>query len=450
MEPVSILMPGGLRLRSVRPLADRDGSYPLLYDFERSHLIAVPDQFRFYVDSALETGDLDGDLLAWLANEDVLTYERDPGGGRGEWAGIESWPTPEDARWGRAGAGFAVGQVLFFRDRVHGRLGLDCEATTLADLSALLRQTGGASALTLELGGEEPVRRFEVVRRVAEEAERHERLTSREVTFQLTVDPAAVTPAIAAFLADRRFQIRVALGGGSAITAEPPHAGLALLLDRAPERVTVHAPLAAGERLADLWRWAKAAGVHRFDANKVYDVPVTDLPRHEAEVRAFRGDLFALCDEMYTALEHGSSLPLYEPIARIVRRLIAGRPLTAGAGCEDGYLGLVSNGEVLPCCGGPYRFSSAPDGPDAAGPLLGCDVCWGPCQCDRDASDVAAVGGDRLPPCEFRRAEIEVAMLFFGRLRDADATCLLGFPADRPGVHLDPLPGPSFLQLKTC
>ena len=356
MEPVSILMPGGLRLRSVRPLADRDGSYPLLYDLERSHLIGVPEQFRLYVDSALETGDLDEDLLAWLANEDVLTYERGPGGGRGGWAGVESWATPENGQWGRARAGFAVGQVLFFRDRVHSRLGLDSEAATLADLSALLRQTGGATALTLELGGEEPVRRFDLIRRVAEEAERHERLTSREVTFQLTVDPAAVTPAVAAFLAGHRFQVRFALDGSSALAAEAGHAGLRLLLDRAPERVTVHALLAAGERLGDLWRWAKAAGVQRFDATKVYDVPVTDLPRHEAEVRAFRGDLFALCDELYAALEQGRSLPLYEPIARIVRRLIAGRPLTAGAGCEDGYLGLVNNGEVVPFCGGPYRL----------------------------------------------------------------------------------------------
>lgn len=447
VEPVSILMPGGLRLRLVRPLADRDGSYPLLYDFERSHLIAVPDQFRFYVASALETGDLDEDLLAWLAHEDVLTYERRTGEGRAEWDGVESWAGPENAPWDRIDAGFAVGQVLFFRDRVHSRLGLDCEATTLADLDALLRQTGGFSALTLELGGEAPVRRFELVRRVVEEAARQARLTAREVTFQLTIDPAAVTPAVAGFLADHRFQVRVALDGASAIAAETRHAGLALLLDRLPERVTVHASLAAGERLADLWRWAKAAGVQRFDATRAYDPRAADLTHHEAEVRAFRNDLFDLCEEMYTALEQGRSLPLYEPIARIVRRLIAGRPLTAGTVCEDGYLGLVSNGEVVPFCGGPYSFSSAP-GVD--GTVLSCGVCRGPCQCERDASDVAAVGGDRRPPCEFRRAEVEVALLFFGRLREADATCLLGFPADRSGIHLDPLPGPSFLELKTC
>lgn len=481
LEGLSILMPAGFRLRAVRALADREGCCPLLYDFERSSLIDVPDQFRFHVAVALETGDFDEGLLAWLAEEDLLTFERRAAGGRTR-AGADPWTGSAAARGDDLrdlGTGLGVGRVLFSHHRVEARLGLDDEASTLADLAALLRPLrpgAGAPPLTLVLGGDEPVCRFDVVRRVVAVARRHQRSTGREIDFALTVDPTAVTPAVASFLADHPFEVRVAAGDAAEIAAKGARrTGLRRLLDRLPERVTVEVQLAAGDRLRDLWRWAQGAGVRRFDTTRTASVAAADPTRSAAELRAYRGDLFDLCDDLYAALGQGRTLPLYEPVARTVRRLTAGRPLVDRAGHEAGYVGLIANGDILPLWDGQ---GADPAGGDEVGGWAewadgasgaewwstACDVCPGVCRCEDGLGDPAVAaaadaaadgigfsGGDQGPgAASFRRAEIEVATLFYGRLRAADAVCLLGFPADGPRLPFAALPDAGSMALKIC
>jgi hypothetical protein len=430
----SILMPAGLRLRTVRPLADRDGCCTLLYDLERSILIDVPDGFHHHVAVALETGDLDEGLLAWLAEEDVLTFERRlaAAGLEGSERGLEGGPDADP--WAsplavRSHVDLAVGQVLFAPHRVVARLQVDDERAILADLAALLGSRADAPPLTLLLGGDEPVRRFDVVRRVVAEARRHQRSTGREIAFELTLDPAAASSSVASLLAENRFEVRVAAGSTADLAASGARrAGLRALLDRLPERVTVVARLASGDRLRDLWRWVQGAGVQRFEAFHFDAFEVDDAGRLATELRHFRGDLFDLCDDLYAALEQGCSLPIYEPVARTVRRLTAGRPLLAEAGGGGGFLGQVTHGRVVPLLGG-----------------CSADALWAG---GGDWSEAPSGGDGRA--LAFRRAEIEVALLFYGRLRAADATCLLGFPAEGPRPPFDAVPAAGPAVLKVC
>src|SRR5258708_8618602 len=89
MEPYLFAMPGALRLRTVQPLIDEDGACSLVYDIERAAVFEVPEERRLYVAPALETGNLDEELLGWLASEALLTAEScadwsaDQGGGWG-------------------------------------------------------------------------------------------------------------------------------------------------------------------------------------------------------------------------------------------------------------------------------------------------------------------------------------------------------------------------------
>ncbi len=75
MNAVLLSMPGALRLRSLYPLTEQDGSCPLVYDAERSAVVAVPEELQLHIAQTLETGNPDEDLLGWLMSADLLTNE---------------------------------------------------------------------------------------------------------------------------------------------------------------------------------------------------------------------------------------------------------------------------------------------------------------------------------------------------------------------------------------
>jgi hypothetical protein len=56
----------------------------------------------------------------------------------------------------------------------------------------------------------------------------------------------------------------------------------------------------------------------------------------------------------------------------------------------------------------------------------------------------------RVDRCEFWRAEVEVGLLFFHRLQQADPTQLLGFVDGRQEPVLDPAAHLGLEELKTC
>src|SRR3954451_21266322 len=95
LPPITMPMPGALRLRALHPLIEGDGSCSLVHDLERAAVVEVPEELQFHVAPALETGDLDEALLGWLVNEDLLTSEGVVG-----WSGFPGAAgQTEGARW---------------------------------------------------------------------------------------------------------------------------------------------------------------------------------------------------------------------------------------------------------------------------------------------------------------------------------------------------------------
>ena len=98
MNTIGMPMPGAARWRALHPLLEEDGTCNLIYDLERAAVLEVPEELRLHVAPALETGDLDDDLLSWLVREDLITAE-----GLAEWARIGegrcgAWPRQDSTK----------------------------------------------------------------------------------------------------------------------------------------------------------------------------------------------------------------------------------------------------------------------------------------------------------------------------------------------------------------
>lgn len=441
-------LPPGLRLRAVQPLLARDGSCPLVHDLERSRLVEVPMEFQFHAAVALETGNLDDDLVGWLAGEDVLTYDsrpsdREHGASDAEWSAEE--PDGAAAVDGQ-GPLTDLDRVFFFDGEVHCRLGGLDVCTTVSTVDSVLARAGAAGRVvfhfTDEGDGDAAPALADTLRRAVVAVHRRAVRGQWEIDYELISDGRSLTVPLVRFLSEHDFRVR--------LTA-PELPALDLLLSRLPERLTLSIHLDTQDRLIDLWHEAKALGVRSVEAVKITDKPFGGLAFHESELRQFRRDLFEVCDDMYAALEGGREpAPLYEPLARVVGRYLAGRPLGPGTdGGADaaggGYMGVLAHGQLFPF------FSRSTGAPVDHSP---CETCWARQLCVRGTLAGPTADPRRPQPradrCEFWRAEVEVGLLFYHRLQQADPSHLYGFAQGREEPVLDPYVRLSSHELKTC
>lgn len=445
-DAVFAVLPAGLRLRMVQPLVDRDQSCPQLYDLERALLLAVPEELQFHAALALEGGNLDDDLVAWLAGEDLLTYDDPPQ----RPAGDGPWQSPLPP-------GNGLGSVWFAEDEVHCHPGPGGEDSTLGAVEALLGGNARGARFVVHLVAEGELGRPSVLRQVIRRAERLGRHHGRRVSLELTTDGRGLSAPMVRFLADHDLAVR--LTGGSPELIER-------LVAHLPDRLTLCAMLDTGDRLSDLWQKAGGLGVRRLHATKIADRPFGGTALVDAELRQYRRDLFAVADDTFAALaDRRPPRPLYEPLARVVRRHLSGRPAAVGGGGSAGYFGLVAGGGLVPMLAPlPHRTESAAGGGSAgSGPAGGdeleamdsCESCWGRRLCARSRYAIADPGPFRPPPradrCEFWRAEVEVGLLLYSRLEQADPSSFLGLAeggADAP--FFDPYAVPAGDGLKTC
>lgn len=398
-------------------------------------------EFQYHAAVALETGNLDDDLVAWLAGEDVLTYENRPPGRDhdGEWHDADG-EAPETQHLGNPSD---LDRAFFFDGEVHCRLGgLDGD-TAVATVESVLARAGAAGRVVFhftddgEHAGHPPL--ADTLRRAVAAVSRRAVRGQWEIDYELISDGRSLTPPLVRFLADHDFRVR--------LTA-PELPALDHLLARLPDRLTLSIHLDTHDRLADLWQEAKALGVRSVEAVKITDKPFGGLAFHESELRQFRRDLFEVCDDMFTALEAGREpKPLYEPLVRVVGRYLAGRPLGPGseADAPGGYMGVLAHGQLFPF------FSRSTGAPVDLSP---CESCWARELCVRGTLAGPAADPRRPQPradrCEFWRAEVEVGLLFFHRLQQADPTHLYGFAQGREEPVLDPYVHFGATELKAC
>jgi hypothetical protein len=434
MQPTIMPMPGALRLRALHPLTDGDGSCSLVYDLERAAVVEVPEELQFYVAPALETGDLDEELLGWLVNEDLLTGEG--------WAG---WSEEGEAAGATEASGWwNLGAIYRIDDEIHARICQPGEEAAVAALEFVFRQPMSVGRIRLHLNwdGAFPGRSF--LERIVVESARLASRRRQEVVHELTLAAAEVTPAIAAFLADYPFQVRLLCGSYPGARedafgrspAEPWRAepAVRLLLDRLGDRLTVHCVLDRA-RLLDIWDWAKRTGVRRLDALRVEDSALS--------AREFRHDLLAVCEEMAGDLAAQRFPVDYQPLTRIVSRLMRSEPMDRLYGERGGVAGLAHSADVYADLAGleprltpnlwfardePVAPAHGEDEADA----FPCRGCWARHVCSHSSLVASSLEGEdvREPSeerCSLWRTEVDAALRFYHRLAHTDPIQVLQF-----------------------
>jgi hypothetical protein len=448
-------MPGVLRLRALHPLIEGDGSCSLVYDLERAAVVEVPEELTFYIATALETGDLDEALLAWLANEDLLTDEGCAGTAGGA-------VPPEAVIWWHSGTIYRVD------DELHARIDQVREEAALDVVRFAFSQGFGASRVKLHLNWDGCYPGNGRLERIVVEASRLAASLHQEAAFELTLDAGEVTPARAAFLAASAFQVRLRCGGypvssladrGAAAVAWKAEPLVHLLLKHLRDRLTVHCVLDGG-RLLDLWEWAKRMGIRHLDATLVEDSAIGDGSQRPGRRIELRNDLLAVCDEMAEELA-AQRLPVnYKPLTRIVDRLMRSESLDETAGDRGGFAGLVPVADSYPrsllATFDLRSLARSLDGAATAGAAgeagetdFPCPGCWARHVCSHSTFVAAAEGEEARDisedSCSLWKVEVEVALRFYHRLAHTDPLQVRRFfesATREPAQELGEEPGP--------
>ena len=448
-NPFSMPLPGALRVRSLYPLIDGDGSCSLIYDLERAAVLDVPDDLQFHLAPALETGDLDEALVDWMVQEDLLTGEGWSVPGE-DWAGVAA--SLSDTSWWHFG-------TISRRDgETHARIDHAAGPALGPAIDIVFKQSLGAPRVTLHLGWAGRLPDSRLLAGLVVEATRRANAQGQEVRFELALDAAAIDPAAVAALAELPVHVRLQCGSFPGLDEEAR-----VLESRAwaaaesavrqlrgiRDRVTVQCILAGGARLLDLWSWAKEAGVRHLDALRLEGTAAGPLGAGSAgsqQARVYRGDLQAVSEEMLGELEAGR-LPIdFQPLTRVVRRLMLRGSTAQLSRLTGGARTLPSLGDVY--LSGPQTVdpgllgeAHADDPEERAG--AACRACWARHACTRSSLAAAPVDAwDRREPSEERcalwRTEAEAALRFYHRLAQIDPLQVMSLFEEVARVPVDP------------
>jgi len=434
----------------MHPLLEGDGSCTLIYDLERAAVFEVPEELRLHVAPALEIGDLDDELLSWLVNEDLLSTESWVG-----WAGGADRDPLGPASWWNFWA------IHRFDDEVHARISPLAESEVREALDAVFKQSFGALRVRLRLDWKGLFPSVRLVERVIVEGRRMAALAHQEVLFELVVDSASISHATAAFLASSPLQVRLLCGTFPATDASPVEqrawtSGTAplFLLPGIMDRTNVQCSLAGGARLSDLWSWAKRSGIRHLEVTHPdLSDPETILPP-ALQVRDYRNDLLAVCDEMASELEEGRIPIDYRPLTRMVRRLMGSEPLiepvsepelgwnTGSPAWPDMWSGGDCSGSLFAAAAG--KLSGLRGEAPALDPDVSpCRSCWARSLCNHSTLLATSVGDDLREPsshrCPLWLAETEVALRLYHRLAQCDPLDVLRFLGDSARMPVEPL-----------
>jgi hypothetical protein len=445
MNTLMMAMPGALRMRSLYPLLEADGSCTLIYDLERAAVLDVPEELQLHIAPALDTGDLDESLLGWMLSEDLLTAEG--------WSEYEEAEAPLDtAGWWNLGLVFRQG------GEIHARIDNATLDSALLALDFIFKQSAGAARVILGLswGGAFPS--TQALEGVVVEANRRAAQNRQELRYELSLDSWVVTPAVAAFLADYPFHVRLHCGSFARVEtgseAQEAHAweraekGVRLLSDLG-ERLTVQCVLDGPSRLRDLWAWAKELGVRHLDPVRLEDDDPLS-PHLRPHLRQYREDLLAIADEVLAGLGNPQAPGECQPLARVVGSLMRSEPLARtprlstatpwGIGdvlpspedeveatlLSSMWSALEQRGPAVP---GARQVGNIGDVGDMGAGDTGdvpCSGCWARLLCSHSvlpSSPVNASADHRNPDearCALWRTEVEVGLRFYHRLAHAD------------------------------
>jgi hypothetical protein len=474
MLPFRFALPGSSRLRTLHPLIDRDGGCSLVYDVDRAAVFEVPEELRLYVAPALETGNPDEELLAWLSSEDLLTTESSWDTGRRSAAAMPlstlgAGSSGMDVRWSQAAPWQA-------HEEAHGWIDQPEAALAIAAVDRVFKHGLGTARVKLHLDWVGTFPADGLFEMVVAAAGRRAMASGQEACFELALGSDQVTVEMARRIAAHPVCVRLRCGEydplarlGSCqenqpwLLAEP---AIKLLLPLVP-LLTVQCLLPGATRLIELWRWAASIGVQSLDAIRLEDVEDAAGARRE-----YRQDLGAIYEETCGELEAGRMPVDFQPLTRIVRRLRRGEAAAAIGGRGDEmemhgggrrFAGVESLDPRLlpelmwlrleepagqPDAGDatdPDAAVAAADPADAEAPGHSCRACWARRVCSHSAYVASPLGkedprGPSRERCAFWSAEVEMALRLFHRLAQIDAIQVQRFLEDGPAVQPGGLP----------
>lgn len=469
------------RLRQIHVVEDGRGVPAWIYDLERTYVLPIPPEHRAELPRALAgalAGDSGSNARAWLEAEGLLTAEPLVGRSGSVRAKL---PVVTDVSMDLAGA-CNMGCSYCFEDDIDSRLGPMSRDTMVATLELAFARSGNAPRVVIHFGSGETLIRFPMLTELVAEAEARAADVGKTVGFELTTNATLVTHEIAEFLHAHRFNVRVTCDGPPAVhdrfrpmlggkpSYEAVTRGLSILLEHLGDRVTVNSVLSYPTRLRDLWAWAKQLGLLRYHVIKVGARPGRDLNLEQRELSRFVEDLDEICDELVRDIEAGRRPIDYQPVTKIVRRLMIPEPITRFCGVASTYLGVASNGKVYPCfrhLGLPqYDLGDVRGGVDDdrragfvehqaahvdARPV--CRECWARYLCGGGCyADSTVYGPDPTGPqvhhCPYWLAEITAGIRTYRRLAERDPLDCIRLFGDDPEALFDAEGLPAFVERK--
>lgn len=445
-----------VRLRQMRAFSDDTGVCKFLYDIERTFIIKVPKSMRHDILTALDGGGMSAITAKWLAYEDMLTTNEPLIRAQRNKSNL---PVVTDISLDISGDCNLRCSYCFEKD-IKARIGPMSEETMKATLDFIFKESKDSDRINLHFGSGEPLMNFRMLKKIVKEVGLRARQCGKKVSYELTTNATLVDSEVQAFFRDNPFNVRVSCDGPQSIhdkfrmgrkeisTYNKTERGIKLLIDAIPDRLTVNSVVCNGTRLIDLWKWIKELGAKNYLTIKVgTNSGRPGMSFDKKELDAYKEAIAFICNDILDEIKFGHSPINYQPVTKIIRRLMLPQPITRYCGVAGTYLGVASNGDIYPCFRHlglkQYNLGNVNKGVEHSRRLeylqheaadvdsrQGCRECWARYMCGGACyADSIVYGQDKLKPyephCDFWRIEIESAIRLYYEILQIDPSYCL-------------------------
>jgi uncharacterized protein len=459
LQPINRLT-NEYRTRTAYCLISEEGKV-LFYDSERTFVLKPPEYIQNLIKKGALLTNTSIELNSWLKANDLVTksYKTKHGAEHSS-----TLPAVTDVSIDLSG-NCNMACKYCFEKPIFSRTGNMTNKVIKKTLEFAFEKCEGSSTLSLHFGSGEPLIEFNKLKQLVSLACQIADHKGINLGFELTTNGTLINKEIAAYLAEHSFNVRLSCDG-------PPHVhntfrkfkngrtsydrverGLNELLSVMSDRITINTVICSGTRLRAIWDWAKSIGIKHIHTVKVGSKKDSGLVMGSPEIAAYKSDLIYICNDIIHILSQGQTPLEFQPITKIIRRLMIPAPINRFCGVSGSYLGIASDGKVYPCfrhlgvekyCFGDIekgisdklrkKYRNYEASPVDERPT--CSYCWAKYLCGGGCYADPVIYGDKnniplLEQCNFWKTDIATAISFYDELRTIDPTyCLRLFGDD--------------------